>query len=278
MEKVDLSVISLTWNSEKYLNKFIESLHESLKESGLKYEIFIIDNGSKDKTKEIIKEYSETIPNLCIIPLGKNMGTTFSRNVGIRMAKGEYVAILDSDTIIPKNFFVSILKAFEEIPSKKIGIIAPKIIYPDGTFQESARKFPTLSTKIFRLFDFEKLRSENESIIDSSNPRIVPVDYAISAAWVLKKEIFDKVGLLNENIFYAPEDVEFCARLWSNEYEVWYYPKAEVIHNCQRLTKKKPFSKLGFLHTRDLIKFWTKFNVKLLRKKVEDKRMSFLNS
>ncbi|MBO8139984.1 MAG: glycosyltransferase [Thermosipho sp. (in: Bacteria)] len=279
MKKVDVSIISLTWNSERYLESFLASLFADLENSGLKYEILIIDNGSKDKTKDILKSFSNKYPSkLVVIPLGKNMGTTFTRNIGIRMSTGEYIAILDSDTIISKNFFKNILNAFEKIPSKNIGIIHPKLVFPDGTFQESARRFPTLSTKILRLLDIEKLRTKNESIPEVLNNEIIPVDYAISAAWFLKKEIFEKVGLLDEAIFYAPEDAEFCARLWDNGYEVWYYPKVEIIHDAQRLTKKKPFSKLGLSHLNGLIRFWRKYKINLLREKVNFIRKSYLEN
>ena len=268
MRKIDLSIVSLTWNSEKYLEAFLSSLFKDLETSDLKYEVFIIDNGSQDKTKEVLKNYSNKFSNLVVIPLGRNLGTTFTRNIGIRMSRGEYIVILDSDTIIPKGFFKKILNAFKEIPSERIGIVHPKLVYSDGTFQESARRFPTFSTKIFRLLDLESLRIKNESISEVLNNKITPVDYAISAAWILKRRIFEELGLLDEKIFYAPEDAEFCARLWSNGYEVWYYPKVEIIHDAQRLTKKKPFSKLGFLHLKGLIEFWRKYEIGLLRKKV----------
>jgi len=278
-KKIDISVVTLTWNSEKYIDAFLLSLLDDLESSGFTYEIYVIDNGSKDGTKTILEKYSNIYsPTLTVIPLGRNMGTTFSRNIGIRMSKGKYIAILDSDTIIPKTFFKSLINAFFEIPSNNIGIIHPQLIFPDGTFQESARRFPSILTKMFRLFDIENLRINNESIPEVLENKIVPVDYAISAAWFLEREIFKKVGLLDETIFYAPEDAEFCARLWENGYEVWYYPKIKIIHNAQRLTKRKPFSKLGFYHVKGLIRFWKKYKINVLRNKVELVRKFYLNN
>lgn len=88
---------------------------------------------------------------------------------------------------------------------------------------------------------WERIRKKLESIEEVLNEKITTVDYAISAAWFLKRSVFDEVGLLDEKIFYAPEDAEFCARLWRKGYEVWYYPKVTIIHDAQRITKKNLF-------------------------------------
>ena len=265
---LDVSIISLTWNSEKHLKKFLDSVLEDLRESGLSYEVIIIDNASKDSTLKILEEYRNREPNFIYIPLGRNTGTTFSRNIGIRMARGKYIGILDSDTIVPKGTIRKIIDAFQEIPSDKIGIIHPRLVYPDGTFQESARRFPTLWIKVARLMGWERIRKKLESIEEVLSEKITTVDYAISAAWFLKRSVFDEVGLLDEKIFYAPEDAEFCARIWKNGMEVWYYPKVEIIHDAQRITKRRPLSKLGIVHILGLLRFWIKHHKTLKRCKV----------
>lgn len=264
----DVTIISLTWNSEKYVKKFLDSLLDDLRTSGLSFEVIIIDNGSTDSTINILREYRSKEPNLIYIPLGKNMGTTFSRNIAIRMATGKYIGILDSDIVIPKGVIQKIINAFHEIPSNRIGIIHPKLIYPDGTFQESARRFPTFWIKIARLLGWEKIRRKLESIEEVLSEKITTVEYAISAAWFLERSVFDKVGLLDEKIFYAPEDAEFCARIWKNGMEVWYYPKVEIIHDAQRITKRRPLSKLGIVHILGLLRFWIKHHKTLKRCKV----------
>lgn len=257
-EIVKISVVIITWNSEKHILRMMESLISDLKDSSLYYEIFIVDNGSKDKTVSIVKE--NFLEDIVLIQLGKNMGTTFSRNIGLRMCTGEFVVILDSDTLIPKGSLNKLVEAFEDIDSDKIGLIHPKLVYSDGTFQESARKFPTLKSKFFRFFDLENSRKKTESIKGVLEQEVCKVDYAISAAWIVRRDIFDKFGYLDEKIFYAPEDAEFCARIWNNGYEVWYYPKVEIIHDCQRITKRKPFTKMWFSHLKGLFYFWNKFS------------------
>jgi methionyl-tRNA formyltransferase len=79
----------------------------------------------------------------------------------------------------------------------------------------------------------------------------------MSAAWFVPRETFGKVGLLDERIFYAPEDVEFCARVWRSGLKIWYYPQVSIVHNLQRKTNKRPLTKLGLSHAYGLVRyFW----------------------
>ena len=260
--RVLVSVVSLTWNSENWIKRFITSLVSDFESDNIPYEIIIIDNDSTDRTVSIIEEFQKNNDSIMLIRLGKNMGTTFSRNIGLRIAKGDYIFVLDSDTEIPIGTTKKLINAFQEIGSDRIGIIHPQLIYPDGDFQESARKYPSFSSKLYRLLNIENRRKKVESYDAVLNKQVTTVEYAISAAWFFKKELLEDIGYLDEKIFYAPEDAEFCARAWSKGYEVWYYPKAVIIHDCKRLTKKKPISKLGFEHLKGLVYFWRKYRIR----------------
>lgn len=266
-----LSVITLTWNSEKDIESFLKNSIDALEYTRWNYEIIIIDNGSSDNTINIIEGFIKNNNNIILIPLWKNFGTTVTRNLGIRISSGQYVFIMDSDTKPDKYFFKNMILGFQNIEKTipNMALLHPKLIYPDGTFQESARKFPTFKSKLFRLLDIDKYRKSVESVENVLKQKITPVHYAISACWVTKREIFKKIGLFDENIFYAPEDAEFCARLWLNNYVVMYYPYVSLIHDAKRLTKKRPFSKLSLLHIKGLIYFWSKYRLSELSEKVE---------
>lgn len=268
-----ISVITLTWNSETHIRKMLDSVIEDSSESGVDIEIFVVDNGSKDRTVQILKEYRERYSWIHLVLFGQNTGTTFSRNTAIRSCIGEYVLILDSDTIVGKGTIAGLLTGYNEIDSKhgnKLGILHPQLCFPDGTFQESARRFPTPAIKFARFFGLEKKRERLESLEVVLKKRIGRVDYAISAAWFMKRVLFDKVGYLDEKIFYAPEDAEFCARLWHKEYEVWFDPRITIVHDCQRLTRKRPFSRIAVKHFVGLLYFWRKYGInKMSRSKVD---------
>jgi len=256
-----ISVVCITWNSERFIRPLLTTLLAEIEHSGLPTEIILIDNGStRDRTTEEVRTFAAAHANITLVPLSTNHGTTASRNIGIRMARGEFILILDSDTEMPPGTLRGLLDAFGELPEPgKIGLIHPRLTFPDGSFQESARRFPTLATKFFRIFRLEGARSRNETIPEVIRGEVAEVDYAISACWLVPRTVFDQVGLLDETIFYSPEDVEFCARLKRHGLRVWYYPKCHVIHNCQRLTAKRPLSRLGLSHAKGLLRFWWRY-------------------
>lgn len=259
-----ISVVTLTWNSARFVDPLIETLERDIesarRQAGIETEIICIDNGSSDDTLDKLRAHRSRYDNLQIIPLGANAGTTVSRNIGIRASAGDFVFILDSDTEIAEGTLAGLVGAAAELPDPdSIGIIHPKLVYPDGEFQESARRFPTVFTKLYRLLRMEGRRARDESIDAVHAGETVPVDYAISAAWFVPRATFEAVGLLDEDIFYAPEDVEFCARCWQHGMRVWYYPAVEVVHNCQRITNKRPFTRMGLSHARGLVHYWRRY-------------------
>lgn len=259
---IELSVISLTYNSAHYLKQMLDSLIKELSTID-KCEIIIIDNGSNDSTIEIIKSYEKDLPNnssLCCIPLSRNMGTTFSRNIGIKMSSGQYILILDSDTEMFTGSIASLVEQYKkyEREGNAIGILHPRLLNPNGTFQESARRFPTILTKFYRLFNIEFLRNKDESIENVLLGKPCEVEYAISAAWLLSRSVFEKVGLFDEKIFYAPEDAEYCFRCRSHGYRILYYPSISITHHSQRLSRKKGNWNIKFQHLKGLFYFWQK--------------------
>lgn len=255
-----ISVVTLTWNSARHIPPMLATLLEDAHESDIPIEVILIDNGSSDGSVALIEEHKSRHPEIVLVPLSSNHGTTMPRNIGIRMARGTYVLILDSDTEMPRGTLRRLVEAMDVLPNRDtIGIVCPRLVYPNGDFQESARRFPTLPTKVYRLLRLEERRRADETLEDVVNARTTQVDYAISAAWLVPRATFDQVGLLDERIFYAPEDVEFCARVWKHGLTVWYYPEAQVVHNCQRLTNKRPFSRLGLSHAKDLVRYWWEY-------------------
>jgi len=269
-----LSAVILTWNSEKYIEKCLLSLISDLNGSRIPCEIFVVDNGSQDKTLEILENFKLKHDNLYIIKLEKNYGTTIPRNIAIRQSKGKYILILDSDTEIRKGTIKELVETLES--NDKIGLVAPRLFYPDGQVQYSCKKFPTILLKILKAIPIhilkaigEKLELYDQKIYSKDFKDLVEVDHCISACWLLRKKALEDVGLLDEKIFYAPEDVDLCLRLWLKGYKVVYNPKAEVIHYTQRVSHKN----LKFLitHAKGLLYYFLKHKYFFSTKKLYDK-------
>jgi len=251
-----LSVIILTWNSELYIKSCLDSLMDDLIESSIDFEIFVVDNGSTDKTRDILNGYNK---NINVIFLNKNCGTTFSRNIALKKSVGEYILFLDSDTkIIHKKTINELILTAQN--NRKFGIIAPKLILKDGTTQISFKKFPTILLKILKTIPINFIRKiavKHESYNFSfEDKNLYKVDYCISACWLVPKEVITQVGLLDEKIFYSPEDVDFCLRIWKASYEVVWYPSVEILHYCQRVSYKNPL--IAISHFWGLIYFFKK--------------------
>lgn len=252
---MNLSAIILSWNSAHHLERCLETLFQSLNGYLKPFEVFIVDNGSKDNSREVIEKYKNLYPEeLKPIFLSTNTGTTYSRNIAIKKAKGKYIAILDSDLIVEDEYtFIKLIKHLEE--NSKIGMVVPRLVYIDGSYQKSTDVFPTLMVKFRRYFYLKKM--EKQIDIDCNVENVI-VDYAISAFWLIKKEVVDVVGLLDENIFYAPEDVDYCIRLWKAGFKIKYIQSCIVIHNAQEISRGFVLNRALYEHVKGLLYYFIK--------------------
>ncbi len=264
---MDISTVLLTWNSENYINKCLDSLCSDLRETRFSYEIFIVDNGSKDRTTQIIREFRDKYPeNIIPIYLDKNTGTTFSRNLALKKAKGKYIAVMDSDVEVFRGTFKQLINSLDE--KKETGLIAPRLVYPNGNLQKSTDVFPTVFTKVRRYFFLKYIEKiDNRHDIETE---LREVDYAISAVWILKKEVLEKVGLLDENIFYAPEDVDYCLRVWKAGYKILYKPSISCIHHTQEISRGLKINAATIEHIRGLFYYFRKHKYFLSNPKIID--------
>jgi hypothetical protein len=232
----------------------------------LSYEVLLIDNGSNDNTIDLAKNISERL-DVDIVELGSNKGTTFPRNIGLRKSRGEIVCILDSDAILKAVNFKEIQSILED---KTVGIVAPKLILPDGAIQNSVKKFPALFHKLIKIprIIFKIKGKDRDHYADFPFHDIKNVDMAISACWFFRRDLLDQVGLLDEKIFYSPEDVDFCLRVRKTGKKIIYYPYGEVLHHTQQITHKKVFSRISLSFLLDLIYYHYKHRY-LMAPKIE---------
>lgn len=250
-----ISCIILTWNSSAYIEKCFNSLISELEHSGMDFEIFIIDNGSSDQTLNFLKGAAR--PELTVIPLGHNTGTTFSRNIGLRMARGKYIVILDSDIeITDPNTFKRLVHYLDE--NNDIGIVAPQLRFPSGRFQKTVDVFPTLTHKMNRFLNLRSIE-EAEALRVGESLENSDVDYAVSAFWLMRRELVSSIGLLDEEFFYAPEDVDYCLRCWMSGHRVVYVPRIIATHHAQEISRRSIFSRSFREHLKGLSYFYWKY-------------------
>ncbi|RJP77246.1 MAG: glycosyltransferase [Desulfobacteraceae bacterium] len=257
---IRISFIILTWNCNRYINKCIDSIIRACRTEEVAFEIIIVDNYSVDGTRDIVKDYQERLPEVVVaFYLDANKGTTFTRNIGIKKSRGKYICILDSDAEILSGSLTDILQLMRN--DHALGIVAPKLVLPDGQIQNSVKKFPSLLGKLAKLpkifFGWKMPNADFYADFPFQKER--KVDQAISACWFLRKEVIDCVGLLDEKIFYAPEDMEYCRRMKDFGKNILYYPDFVVLHNTQQISHKNPFSKVSISHFWGLLHYYRKY-------------------
>ncbi|WP_136807959.1 glycosyltransferase family 2 protein [Desulfosediminicola flagellatus] len=256
---IDLSFIILTWNSEDYIEQCIFSFSKQCENEHINCQFIVVDNGSNDTTLEKIKELNDGLDNsITLISLPDNMGTTYTRNIGIKKSVGKYVCVLDSDTEFGAGSIKQVLDILNS--DKRFGIIAPKLVLGDGTIQNSVKKFPTFMLKLKKTIKaiFKVRIVDNDFYEDFPFEKQCEVDSAISACWFFRKELVGEVGYLDENIFYAPEDVDYSMVVKKAGYSVVFFPELKITHFTQQISHKQPFSKLSLSHFWGLMYYFRK--------------------
>ena len=268
---IRIGFVILTWNSEKVIDNCLRSLVE-LKE--VQPYVVIADNGSTDGTVDTVRRYRRSFQQMFnVLCYQKNVGTTVSRNAAIkRLLKKncDFICILDSDTVVNDEAFVTLADEMEKHP--EYGIIGPTLVTSGGVVQMSARCFPTALEKFYKACPVKAVQARGEAMEKQEPPRpgmtSWPVDYLMSACWLVRPEVFEKAGLLDERIFYAPEDAEFCIRVWKAGYQSAYCPEVSIIHEWQRLSKKKLISRMNWEHLKGLAYMFKKHRYLFSSKKL----------
>lgn len=226
---MNLSIIIITFNSGKYIRNCLDSILKSLKHSK-EYEIIIFDNNSTDDTIDTCESYNNSIRIICNT---SNRGYSSSINKAIKKTKFQNILILNPDIVIMNHAIHNLHKALSIINA---GIVGPKLLNSDGTFQLSSRRhFPTLGillSYIFRLnriFPHSKLFGKYNYTSTDRNIQL-DVDSTSGACMMFKKEIYNSVNGFDENFFMYFEDTDFCLRVKNKGFRVIYCPSAEVVH------------------------------------------------
>lgn len=250
---MDISAVVLSFNSKRYIETCIRDLMQSYQQAKLNGEVIVIDNGSLDGCVALLKALQREFGQaLKVEYLPKNTGTTYSRNLALKQAKGDYLLVLDSDAYMNGEALAGMHNWLASQP--EVGMVVPKLTYPDGRFQLSVDVFPTLTRKIQRFFSLKSM--ERSTDVNTDQPQ--DVDYAISACWFFSRDAYKRVGLLDENIFYAPEDVDYCLRIWKAGLRIVYLPTFSVVHDAQEISRGFKINKFTLLHIKGLFYYFIK--------------------
>ncbi len=253
---MDLSIIIITWNSKHFLQKCLNSIYS--KNQKINFELIIIDNNSHDGTDIFIRE---NYPDAIYIKNTDNKGVAPARNQGLKIVTGKYILILDVDTeLITENGFDTMLDYMDS--NSDVGLLGAQLIFPDGEVQFSCLRFPSVWVKLFNRIEWLSFIRNSKMLqqyymTNINHREILEVDYVIGAFQLIRKQSLDLVGSYDDNIFYGPEDIDYCLRLKKSGYRIIYFPKVVLYHFYQRITKKF-FTKITYLHIKGLFYFFWK--------------------
>ncbi len=232
-----LSIVIVNYNVKYFLKQCLDSAVRAIE--NIDAEIFVVDNDSKDGSNEMIKKHFKDV---ILIENKKNVGFSKANNQAIRISKGEYVLLLNPDTIVAEDTFEKVITFMDKTP--KAGGLGVRMIDGNGNFlPESKRGLPTPEVAFYKIFGFSTLfpKSERFGKYHLGNlPEFETneIDILSGAFMFLRKETLDKVGLLDENFFMYGEDIDLSYRITLGGYKNYYYPDSTIVHYKGESTKK----------------------------------------
>lgn len=225
---MDLSVIIVNWNTKKLLEDCLKSIFKFTK--GISFEAIVVDNGSGDSSQAMVRG---KYPNVKLVENKDNLGFTKANNQGIKIAKGKYILLLNSDTYLIENSF-KILVDFAN-HQKNLGAVGPLLLNLDNSVQQSVGFFPHLpqifywSTFLDDL-PFGKLLKPYHMDHDSFYQKEHEVDWVTGAAYFIPQSTVKNVSVLDERIFMYGEEVEWSYRIKKAGFKIYFTPKTKIIH------------------------------------------------
>lgn len=228
---MQLSVIILNYNVRYFLEQCILSVQKALE--NIDGEIIVVDNNSSDDSCAMIKSL---FPQVLLIENKENVGFPKGNNIGVAAAKGEYICILNPDTVVAEDTFLKIFNSKLHISNNKLGIIGCKLIDGTGKFlPESKRGVPTpwvAFTKIFGLYKlFPNSRWFNKYYAQHLNENISGnVDILVGAFMILKRDLYHQVGGFDEDCFMYSDDIDLSYMVLKLRKENYFFHETSIIH------------------------------------------------
>ena len=228
---MDISIIIVNYNVREFLRGALESVRRSLAAGGLRGEVFVVDNASRDESAEMV---SKEFPEVKLHALRENIGFGRANNLALREATGEYLLILNPDTILGEDTLRVMVDFMKMHP--QCGVSGCKLLNADGSFQTSCRRgFPTPWASFTKLFGLSTF-FPNSPRFAQYNLTYLPVDqtYEIDALagafMILSREAFEKTKGFDEEYFMYGEDIDLCYRIKKAGLSVFYMHSTSTVH------------------------------------------------
>lgn len=234
---VKLSVVIVNYNVKHFIEQCLFSVLKAAQH--VSCEVFVVDNNSVDGSVNLIKS---RFPQITLIENKTNTGFSVANNQAIRLAKGDYVLLLNPDTVVQEDTFVKTVTFMDEHPDA--GGLGVKMLDGQGNFApESKRGLPTPSVAFYKMFGLSKLFPHSRKfgkyhLTYLPENEVNEVDVLSGAFMLMRKSLLDKIGLLDETFFMYGEDIDLSYRITKAGYRNYYFPLTQIIHYKGESTKR----------------------------------------
>jgi N-acetylglucosaminyl-diphospho-decaprenol L-rhamnosyltransferase len=241
-----LSIVIVSYNTEAILKEALARVYRHQPQTP--FEVIVVDNASSDNSCDMVER---DFPQVNLIRHHENGGFAAGTNIGMRAAQGATILLLNSDAYVFDGTLQDTIRFMEENPD--VGVMGPQLVCEDGSPQPSARPFPNPWLKWRVLSGIESRYPSYETHYDyfRADPDETPVarrvDWVPGTYFVIRRELIDQIGLLDERFFMYFEEVDFCYRASQAGWDVVFNPAISVIHlgGQSSLNTKKEVSRKG---------------------------------
>jgi GT2 family glycosyltransferase len=256
MTTSNTTVIVVNWNGERFLDELIQSVQAEQPAA-----FIIVDNDSKDGSFKILKKH----PEIQVIANSKNLGFGAAANQAIAKAQTTYVLIMNADLkVVPGS--IHLLEEFLDTHDEA-GVVAPKLLFEDGSLQPSCRNFPTPFSMFLYLSFLDRIVPSDYRLSEKDHTETRIVEQPMGAALMVRKKVLDEVGGFDHAYFLYMEDVDLCERILKDGWKIFYFPESQFVHhaggssNQDPLTSQKYFVDSAMLYfvRKDYSEIATKF-------------------
>lgn len=253
---MDLSISIVNHNNKECLAACLDSIYSHALD--VSFEVMVVDNGSTDASVEFVKQ---AYPQVRIIENSENRGFVKANNQGIRASEGRYLLSLNNDTIIQNGTLAGLVRFMQEHPD--VGACGPKVLNQDGTFQRQCRRsFPTILSSLCYFLKLHKLFPRSEFfgqylMTHWDCDKAGEVDSVSGCCLMVRREVIEEVGILDENFIMYGDDLDWCYRIKQAGWKVRYVPDLQIVHLGGQSSRHLP-SKCIVLFYRAMAIFYRK--------------------
>lgn len=243
---MDLSIIVVSWNVADLLAACLESIEaapvirvapdgSSLGSGGPRVEVIVVDSASLDHSVSLVRE---SFPWVRLLTQAENSGFTFSNNLGLQIAQGRHLLLLNPDTVVHGDTLNRMIEYLDTHPD--VGIVGPRVLNTDGTTQSTRRRFPTLLTGFFESTWLQGVAPrrvlENFYVTDQPDDGTFDVDWVQGCALMARRTMYDQIGGLDTGYIMYSEELDWCKRARLAGWRVVYLGSATITHHGGKST------------------------------------------